>query len=102
MADLTPQERTQLRQFMAQKATADGTPIAWVKAAVNDTGDALANLFDGTTVLTAADFTPSRSLQSYSVELINTNSQPHGVTFTNPQKKWLGDFVFNLIYRAAN
>ena len=72
---LTATQKDRARQWMAQKAKDASVPVTWVKAAVNDTLDAI------DTDMTAHKATLSTAM--------NTASTPHGITWTAAQKKIL-------------
>ena len=61
-----------------------GVPIRWVKAAVNDTVDAIDSLI--------SNAKPQIST------VIDDASQPYGVTFTAQEKVWLTAYTLHRLY----
>lgn len=84
MATLTTEERRQIRNYMERYANANNIPIAWVKAAVNDSAQAFEDW------LVANQASASAAVQAA--------ASPHGITWTNAQLKQLGAKVFDLKY----
>ena len=102
MATLTPEERAALQQFMARKKTETGLPIEFIKAAVKDGGEAFLGLIDGTDPILDAEVGVSIPFTTLGATRVNNAAAVHGVTFTNPELKWLGDFVFNIRWQASD
>lgn len=75
MATITDQEKAQIRNAVERKAIQEGIAVYWIKAALNDAAQAVEDLL----VNNAAAIS----------NVINNASQPHGVTFTANEKKWI-------------
>lgn len=82
MAVLTDDEKVKIRRGLEKWANDQGVPIAWVKAAVNDAAQAVEDALQSMKISVSAD--------------MDTASQAHGVTFSNPQKKIIAAWVMEL------
>ena len=79
MATLTTEEKVKIRNDMERKAAQEGIPVQWIKDAVNDAAQAIEDLIiNNATAISNA---------------IDAASQPHGITFTADEKKWLVAFT---------
>jgi hypothetical protein len=83
---LTPDERTQLRHFMERKAVNLAIPVSWVKSAVHDAAQAVADVLESAAFKTAIS------------SAIDAATVPHNVTFTAVQKKALAAKVFEITF----
>ena len=86
MATLTDTEKTTLRRAAARKAAATGTSVHWIKACIQDAGQAIEDILSGA------------SFQNTVSSAIDAASTPYGVTFTVSEKKWLLALVMKLKY----
>lgn len=84
MAALTETERVKVRRGIEKWANDNGVPVSWVKAAVNDSAQAVEDAIQAIKADVAND--------------IDAASQPHGVTFTAAQKKVIAAWVLRLNY----
>lgn len=82
MAVLTEAEKVKIRRGLERWANENGVPVAWVKAAVNDAAQAVEDALQNMKVSVSST--------------MDTASQAHGVTFSNPQKKIIAAWVMEL------
>jgi hypothetical protein len=86
MATLTEDERLAIRKRAAEKAQEFDVPIRWVKAALNDSAQAVEDVLSSVAVQTAVS------------DDIDTASGAYGVTFTAQEKRWIAALVMATKY----
>ncbi len=101
MAILTFDEKRKIRTRVEIKAIALGIPIRWVTTALHAGAQAIEDMLDGTINITRIEV-PGGAGEGFDAIMaarIDAATLPHGLTFTNPEKKWFFAFVIEQKYR---
>jgi hypothetical protein len=100
MATLTNAEKRKIRNAVERKANKTDIPITWIKAAVHDAAQVIEDALSGDDPILRAECAPTvgTGFDGITSSRIDTATTPHGVTFTNQEKKWLAAVVMEVKY----
>jgi hypothetical protein len=100
MAALTDRQRRLIRNRAERKSQDLGVPVRWVKGAIHDAAQAIVDTLDGTVNLTRAEVPPGEGIGLPAIlsARIDTATSAYGVTFTNPEKKWIVAFTLEQLF----
>ena len=95
MATLSKAEKFKIMRRAELKSNTASIPIRWAKQAIVDAAQAIEDAVDGTVNITRSEVPvdPGAGFNVIVSGRIDAATTPHGLTFTNSEKKWLFAFA---------